>query len=337
MKKEVTLRQIAELLNLSVSTVSKALSQSQEISSNTKNRVKKMADAMHYKPNYFATKLRGGHSKTIGVILPTILNPYYAELLTGIEKVLATNNYKMMTLFSKDSIKREEECINNLTDGSTEGIILSISRETQLTKSTHHLTHSNILGIPRIYVDRLDNTINEDHVVSDDYDVTYSTCLRLLKNTSAKHIIFVSLMGGLTIEELRYQGYKTAMIDNELEEKIKTIRTTDPHILHQELLVLIRQDKVDAIICANDSTTQKVLDIINNEDSLRNSNVHIVGCCAEHVKSLSRYPFLHIIDQCAEDLGKKAAKALLIKISSNELTKPQVYHVKSKISMENIS
>jgi LacI family transcriptional regulator len=206
MAKEVTLRQIAELLNLSVSTVSKSLSHSQEISLNTKNRVQKTAEAMHYKPNYFATKLRDGNSKTIGVILPTILNPYYAKLLTGIEKVLATNNYKKITLFTKDTIKIEEECVKSLTDGSADGIILCISRETQLTKSTLHLTHRNVLGIPRIYVDRLDNTITEDHVVSDDYDVTYRACLKLLKNTYCKHIIFVSLMGGLTIEELRYQG-----------------------------------------------------------------------------------------------------------------------------------
>jgi len=330
MAQEVTLREIAKLLHLSVSTVSKSLSHSPEISKATRGRVQKLAEAMHYKPNYFATKLRGGSTKTIGVILPTVLNPYYAKLLTGIELVLAGRNYKMMALFSNDSRDREVECINALTDGSTDGMIICVARETQLNKHFNHLMQRNV-GIPRIYVDRFDNTLTEDQVVSDDYDITQRVCRELIRNSGCKQIVFVSLMGGLTIEELRFQGYKTAMLGEKMDLNIKTIRTSEPGILQQQLLILIRKEKVDAIICANGSTTKKVLDIICNEDSIRNPNIHVVGFCAEHIKTLSKYPYLSIIDQCAEDLGGKAAKALLLKISTNNPTKPQIHQIKSRI------
>ena len=331
MEKEVTMRELARLLNLSVSTVSKSLSDNHEISKRTKKRVIEVAEALNYKPNYFASKLRRGTPKVIGVILPTILNPFYARLLTGIELTLSEQGYKMLALFSNDSQNKEIQCISQLADGSIGGLIVCMAKETQLTKSKHHLTTWNNTNTETVYVDRFDGSLLKDQVVSNDYESTYKVCHDLIQNSSCKYIVFASLMGKLTIEKLRYQGYKMAMSEKDLGKKIKTIRTRESLVFRQKLTSLIKQDRVDAIICTNESTINEVLHLFKNDHKLKTSKIPLVGFCGEHLKTLSEYPHLSIIDQNAADLGKQAAKTLLKRISAKRPRAYRVYQVKSRI------
>ncbi len=162
MKSKITLRELARVLNVSPSTVSKSLSDSHEISVATRKRVKEVATTLSYKPNYFASNLRKGTPKVIGVILPTILNPYYAKLLTEIEVVLRENGYKMLTMFSNHSKDKELQCMTQLDDGSVEGMVICEAKNTQLYKSKHHPTEWNIRKTPKVYIDRVDDSLKKD-------------------------------------------------------------------------------------------------------------------------------------------------------------------------------
>lgn len=103
-----TLKELAILLNISVSTVSKALNNSHEISEKTRIRVKELATKLNYKPNRIAQQLKTNKSKTIGVILPTVINPFFAEVLHGIETTATNNDYDIIVCLSNETLSKEK-------------------------------------------------------------------------------------------------------------------------------------------------------------------------------------------------------------------------------------
>ncbi|SDG71170.1 LacI family DNA-binding transcriptional regulator [Winogradskyella thalassocola] len=155
-----TLSEISKALNLSISTVSKSLSDSSEISVITKKRVREFARQCNYVPNHFATSIRRGYTKTIGLIVPTILNPFYAKVLVGIENYLDKSGYKLIISISDESINKESKNLAKMGDGCVDGIIIYTTKETELLNDYSHIELFKRKGKPVIIFDRpneLDN------------------------------------------------------------------------------------------------------------------------------------------------------------------------------------
>jgi DNA-binding LacI/PurR family transcriptional regulator len=131
MKSKATLKQIAKELNVSVSTVSKALNDSPEISEQTKTKVKEYAKLKNYKPNVIGLNLKNRKTKTIGVIIPNILNSFFAKVFKGIEKLAEEKGYNVITCISNESLEKEINTLEMLSNGTIDGFILSISEEAQ--------------------------------------------------------------------------------------------------------------------------------------------------------------------------------------------------------------
>ena len=131
MKSKATLKQIAKELGVSVSTVSKALNGSPEISEPTKQRVQEYAKLKNYKPNVIGLNLKNRRTKTIGVIIPNILNSFFAKVFSGIEKVADEKGYKVITCISNESLEKEINALEMLSNGTIDGFILSIAEESQ--------------------------------------------------------------------------------------------------------------------------------------------------------------------------------------------------------------
>jgi DNA-binding LacI/PurR family transcriptional regulator len=131
MKAKATLKQIAKELHVSVSTVSKALNDSPEISEQTKQKVQEYAKLKNYKPNIIGLNLKNRKTKTIGVIIPNILNSFFAKVFTGIEKVADSRGYNVITCISNESLEKEAHTLEMLSNGTIDGFILSISEEAQ--------------------------------------------------------------------------------------------------------------------------------------------------------------------------------------------------------------
>ena len=123
----ITLKKLAEQLNVSVSTVSKALNDSSEISEETIKRVKELAKHYNYKPNKVAVSLKSSSTKTIGIVLPNILNRFFAKVLFGIEKEANRLGYQIITCISNESFDKERDAIELLANGSVDGFIIAIS------------------------------------------------------------------------------------------------------------------------------------------------------------------------------------------------------------------
>jgi LacI family transcriptional regulator len=138
MKQKITIKTIAKELGVSTSTVSKALKDSHEISGETKKKIQAYADLYNYKPNHLALQLRNQKTKVIGVILPKIVHHFFSTVIMGIEDGANEKGYNIMVCFSNESYKKEVETLKVLSNGSVDGIIVSIANETLQNKDFSH-------------------------------------------------------------------------------------------------------------------------------------------------------------------------------------------------------
>lgn len=159
MRRKVTLKQIAKELDISISTVSKSLRDSHEISEETRLKVKAFAKLYNYKPNNIALSLKNKKTKTIGIIIPEIVHHFFATVISGIEHVANEFGYNVIVTLSDESFDKEVINLEMLASGSTDGFIMSLSKETQLKKDFHHLEEVINQGMPVVLFDRVTNDV----------------------------------------------------------------------------------------------------------------------------------------------------------------------------------
>ena len=157
MKRKVTLKQIAKELDVSISTVSKSLRDSSEISEDTRQKVQAFAKLYNYKPNNIALSLKNRKTKTIGIIIPEIVHHFFATVISGIEQVANEFGYSVVVCLSNESFDKEVINMEMLANGSIDGFIMSLSKETQYRKDFHHITEVINQGMPVVMFDRVTN------------------------------------------------------------------------------------------------------------------------------------------------------------------------------------
>ena len=165
-QKRTTIHDIAKELDITASTVSRALKDHPRISESTKKSVVAMAKKMNYQPNSIAAALRRGTSNLIGVIIPTIDRNFFASVLRGIEDVLNDTNYNVIICQSSDSLEKEKSNIKALLEAQVDGIFASYAKE---TTDFSHYEEVHDRGIPLILFDRMQESFDVDAVVIDDY------------------------------------------------------------------------------------------------------------------------------------------------------------------------
>lgn len=170
MENKITMLDISKALNLSVSTISKSLSNNSEISSKTKKRVVQYARKVNYIPNGLAVCFRKGKTKNIGILVPNIIKPFYAKVLTGIEQYLESNDYKLITAISNESLKKEIASVNRMCFGNIDGLIICISNEALLEKQYSHINKVIQSGVPVVLFERDIDIIYCDKIISKSLD-----------------------------------------------------------------------------------------------------------------------------------------------------------------------
>ena len=226
MKAKATLKQIAKELNVSVSTVSKALNDSPEISEQTKTRIKEYAKLKNYKPNIIGLNLKNRTTKTIGVIIPNILNSFFAKVFSGIEKVADQKGYNVIMCISNESLNKESNTLDMLSNGTIDGFILSISEEAQKLHEYNHFKDIINEGVPIVMFDRIADEVDCDKVVVDDFDSALNATQHLI-NTGCKNIALFSSIDNLSIGKLRVEGYLQALKNNAIAVNPNLIIRTD--------------------------------------------------------------------------------------------------------------
>ena len=210
MKKKITLKQIAKELDVSISTVSKALKDSVEISEDTKQKIQAFAKLYNYRPNNIALSLQNQKTKTIGVIIPEIVHHFFSKVIRGIELVANKRGYNVIIGLSNESFDKEVINMQMLANGSIDGFILSISKETLQQQDYHHFKETINQGMPIVMFDRVVNEINCDKVIINDLKGSKNAVSKLLCN-GCKNVAIITTKDYVSVGKLRTQGYLEAL------------------------------------------------------------------------------------------------------------------------------
>lgn len=304
MKKNITIKELSKILEVSISTVSKALNDSYEISDSTKERIKSAAKLHNYKPNKLAVNLKSGKTNTIGVVLPSIKNFFMSRVLRGIDSVIAKSQYNIIISITNESYDKEVQSVQTLSNGLVDAIIIAVSEETQIKKDFSHL-NSLIGDTPLLMVDRIVNSIPCDKVLVDDYNAVFNAVSELI-NEGRKSIVLVSSINNLNVGKLRTKGYKSA-VENKQDAII--IEGSEDY-LEKELTKLIDLDKIDAIMALDQESSLAAYRIGKKKAVLKNKKIAIIGY-ASRVISEHLTPKLTTIDQHGKKVGSTSARLLL--------------------------
>ncbi len=317
MKEKATLKQIAKELNVSVSTVSKALNDSPEISEPTKIKVQEYAKLKNYKPNIIGLNLKNRKTKTIGVIIPNILNPFFAKVFSGIEKVAEEKGYNVITCISNESLEKEIHTLEMLSNGTIDGFILSISEEAQKLGEYSHFKEIINDGTPIVMFDRISDEVACDKVIVDDFDSVVFAANHLIK-LNCKNIAFFSAIDDLSVGKLRAEGYEKALKDNGLAiNNNLIIRANNAEDFDVQLQKLIDTQKVDGILAIDEHASTMGMKVALKKGYKIPEELNMIGI-ADGVWSRRLTPSLSTISQHGPEIGEAAADLLIKKLESKD-------------------
>jgi LacI family transcriptional regulator len=317
MKSKATLKQIAKELGVSVSTVSKALNDSPEISEPTKIRVQEYAKLKKYKPNSIGLNLKNRSTRTIGVIIPNILNSFFAKVFKGIEKVADEKGYKVLTCISNESLEKEIGVMEMLSNGTIDGFILSISEEAQKLHEFEHLKSIISEGTPIVLFDRITDEVNCDKVIVDDLDSAINATQHLIQS-GCKKIALFSAINNLSVGKLRLEGYKKALesagikVDNSIIILSETEEDFD-----NKTNEFLDKNKVDAIFALDEHASVMAMKMSINKGLKIPDEISIIGF-ADGVWSRRMTPSLSTVSQHGPEIGAEATKMLIERLESKE-------------------
>jgi LacI family transcriptional regulator len=313
----ITIKDIAKALNMSPSTVSRALKNSYQIGTETKKLVDKYAVKHNYKPNLIAQSLKGKKSRSVGLLSPAIPNTFFAEVISGMESVAYERDYKIIITQSFESQEREVKNLEHLTHHSIDGLLVSLSSET--TNLDHFIElHDN--GVPIVFFDRVTDLINTHTVTVDNADGSYKATLHLIKN-GYKNIAHITSARELSITKERLMGYCKALNENRISLKEDYIKYCDHGgMLNDEIEKVIselfsRPGSPDALVTASDRITIGSFSAVHKRGLKIPDQVAIAGFCNFSSPDIFN-PSLTTIKQPAFEMGKKAFQLLLQLIES---------------------
>ena len=204
---KITIKTLAKELQLSVSTVSKAMRDSHEISAETKLRVNDLARKLNYVVNPYASSLGTRSSKTIGVVIPEVVDSFFALAINGIESVAQENGYHVLIYLTHECQEKEKNILKDFESGRVDGVLMSVSRDTQDHDSIVDLMNS---GIPFVFFDRVMEEMETTQITTNDQESAYLATRHLLEK-DCKRILFLAFSTSLSISNKRLQGYKDAL------------------------------------------------------------------------------------------------------------------------------
>ncbi|SMC44769.1 LacI family DNA-binding transcriptional regulator [Cellulophaga tyrosinoxydans] len=314
MKQKITLKHIARELEVSISTVSKALKNSEEISRDTKEKIQAFAKLYNYKPNNIAISLKNKRTKNIGVIIPDIVHHFFTTVFRGIEKFANTKGYNVIVCVSDESFDKEVINMEILANGSVDGFIMSLSSETQLKNDYNHLKELIEQGIPLVLFDRVTDAVECDKVLINDKDGAYRAVKKLLEN-GRKKIALVATEDYLSVSKNRSDGYFQALkeqnikIDKNLILRLPSMNSVEGN----EMEEFFKNEKIDAVLCVNEIYAIHGMRIAQRLGYKIPEDIEFIGF-TDGILSKFSNPTLTSVAQHGEKMGEIAAEMLIEKI-----------------------
>lgn len=315
MRKKITLKHIAKELEVSISTVSKALKNSEEIGQDTKDKIQAFAKFYNYRPNNIAISLKNKCTKNIGVIIPDIVHHFFTTVFRGIEKLASTKGYNVIICVSDESFDREVINMELLANGSIDGYIMSLSAETQLKNDFNHLKEVTEQGIPLVLFDRVTDEVQCDKVIINDTEIAYKAVQKFVDEGKIK-IGLVTTEDYLNVSAKRAVGYRQALKANGLE--INTSLTLKlPYFGESADLIsdFFDTHEFDALLCVNEIFAVQCIRAAQQIGKKIPEDIAIIGF-TNGILSQYTTPRLTTVAQHGELMGETAARMLIERIEA---------------------
>lgn len=320
---KINIKHLARELNLSISTVSRALRDSYEISAETKEKVFALAKQLNYQPNPNASGLRAQKTNTIAVVIPEMVNDFFSLVIGGIEKVTQEKGYHILMYFTHGDHALEVSFINTLANGRVDGILLSVSSE---NNDTNHLQELNNKGIPLVFFDRVCETANNVKVTSDNYESSI-TATRHLIDAGCKKIAYLQVPKNISIGKTRMNGYLHALSTHSRQQVPLMLEcTNDYDETFMAIKKLLLAEKPDGIFASVERLAVICYRVCEKIRLKIPEAIKIISFSNLQTASLLN-PSLTTITQPAFDIGETAAKELFRIIHRKNNTEVQAENV----------
>lgn len=307
--RHVTITDLARRLNLSASTVSRALRDHPDISEQTKERVRAIAAQTNYQPNLIAQSLQTRRSNNIGVIVPEIRNSFFSTVISGIEDLAYESGYTIMVCQSNDTYERESINTRALAANRVAGMLVSVSQE---TADFTHLQQVITQGVPIVLFDRVVDEIDAPKVVVDDFKGARQAVTHLIE-TGRRRIAHLTSAGSLYVGRKRREGYEAALRAHGLTVRPEYIieggcHEEDGRAGARRLLAMA--EPPDGIFAINDPVALGAFLYLQDQRVRIPEQIGLVGF-SDNPNAVLVRPALTTIKQPAYEIGKTAASLLL--------------------------
>lgn len=306
--KRITIKDLAKLLNLSTSTISRALSDHPDISEATKKRVKNAAETFNYVTNINARSFRKQQSRLLALVLPEINMFFTPNLIKGINQAVNNSNYTLITFLSNDSLQQEKEIIKQCLSWSVEGVLISLSKE---TNDLTHLLPFHQVGIKCVLIDKVLSSPKYPSITIDNVQASYDAITYLI-NKGHQNILGIFGSPNFTITNERIEGYKKAFVDKNmsiLSENIITVEKASD--LDFVLPPILNHNKnITAVFTMSDELLAKSLYQINRLDLSIPNDISVISISDGVYPYLAHPQITHIKDS-GSNMGKNAALFLI--------------------------
>lgn len=329
-KKEITIYDIAKELNISPSTVSRALNGHFSIGKKTIKEVKELANKLGYRPNGLAVSLRSSKTHVIGVVISWVNRPFISSLISGVEEVASKAGYRVIIAQSHDSYKNEVESVHALFDSRVSGLVVSLAME---TKKYDHFEKFLQHGIPVVFVDRVTQDINCHRVIIDNFQAGFTATEHLIQQ-GCKRIVHFAGAQHRNIYSERMRGYIEALKKNNLPVDEKLIMYFNSLSLEEGKKIsnylLDLPNPPDGIFSANDTAAVSAIQCAKERGIKVPEQLAVIGFNNDPISQIID-PSLSTITHPAIDMGKIAAKQVLKHTDHENIVESETVVLKTQL------
>jgi LacI family transcriptional regulator len=320
---KVNIKVLADQLQLSVSTISKALRDSYEISDETKKKVLELATRLNYVPNPYASSLRKKKSKTIAVVLPEVADNFFSLAINGIQSVAETKGYHVLIYLSHEKFANEKTILEDCASGRVDGVLISISSE---TNSADHINKLQANNIPVVFFDREQEGTETARVTTNDFDCGFMAANLLLQKGCHKPAFF-SISESLPLLLNRMEGFKAALNKAGIpKEDQQIVYCTDNDGMYKQVKSILQgEDRPDGLIASVEKIVTPVYLACHELNIRIPHDIKVIAFASLDTAPILNPP-LTTITQPAFEIGKAAATLLFkgVEKSTFDLSKEKI-------------
>jgi LacI family transcriptional regulator len=276
--------------------------------------------------------LKNRKTKTIGVIIPEIIHHFFATVISGVEHVANLNGYNVIVCLSDESFDKEVINMEMLANGSIDGFIMSLSKETQQKKDFHHITEAINQGMPVVMFDRVANDILCDKVIIDDSLAAFEA-VQYLINKGFKKIALISTIDYISVGKLRTEGYLKALRNNNIPiDENLILKVEDMDHCADKIEELMKNNTFDAIFAVNELFAVTSIKLASKLNLKVPEDLSIIGFTDGMISKYSS-PSITTVSQNEIKMGEKAAKMLIDRLENED---EEEEHYKTEVIETNL-